>query len=299
MCGHGDETDIHVFKNCKALHCFWLLGPLKLKAKEHPSQMLNEWLFDMMDVLPTELVDVFFISLWSIWTERNNILWRNSTFQPMHLIQRSVKQLQDFQQVQPKRGKQKKRSITKWENPPAGRLKINIKGAFRTESGSGGIGVVVRDDLGRGIAAIARPFVHAHSALNMEAEACRAGLLLGIHQGWSEIDIESDSTLLVAALQSGEKNLSEIGRVLDDCKDYLRGFQSVKIRHIYREANGVALRLAHLASMFVIDDVWVDETPAIIQDVLYEDYPHCFYHCSTSVRGLGFTSPPMQISVIT
>lgn len=37
-------------------------------------------------------------------------------------------------------------------------------------------------------------------ALQMEAEACRAGLLIAIHQGWSNIDLQSDSSRVVAAL---------------------------------------------------------------------------------------------------
>ncbi|XP_024171590.1 uncharacterized protein LOC112177537 [Rosa chinensis] len=165
--------------------------------------------------------------------------------------------------------RKKKRPLTKWECPPRGRLKINIDGAFRSESGTGGIGVVVRDDLGIGLVVIARPFLQAHSAINMEAEACRDGLLLGIHQGWTNIDIESDSALLIAALKSKEENLSEVSRILDDCRDYMSAFQYVRARHAYREANGVTHRLAHLASLFSINDVWLDETPAIIQDVLY------------------------------
>ncbi|XP_024156084.1 uncharacterized protein LOC112164076 [Rosa chinensis] len=117
--------------------------------------------------------------------------------------------LEEFQKYHQKVACKKKRPLTKWQCPPRGRLKINIDGAFQVDSGVGGIGVVVRDDLGTGIAAIARPFLHAHSTINMEAEACRAGLLLGIHQGWSDVVIESDSALLIAALKSEEDNFSE------------------------------------------------------------------------------------------
>ncbi|PRQ31117.1 putative ribonuclease H-like domain, reverse transcriptase zinc-binding domain-containing protein [Rosa chinensis] len=235
FCKSTNESSLHVFKECDALQCFWRLGPLKLKAKEHAAGDLKNWLFDVLDMLNSNQVDFFFMALWSVWTERNKIVWNDGCFQPMHMIQ----------------------------------------------YGLGGIGVVVRDDLGTGIAAIAKPFLHAHSAINMEAEACRAGLLLGIHQGWSDVVIESDSALLIATLKSEEDNFSEVSRVFDDCTDYLSDFQSIEIRHIYREANGVAHRLAHLASYLLLDDVWLDETPAIIQDVLYENY------CNASISHLA------------
>ncbi|XP_062026926.1 uncharacterized protein LOC133743137 [Rosa rugosa] len=44
----------------------------------------------------------------------------------------------------------------------------------------------------------------------MEVEACRAGLLLGIYQGWSDVDIESDSIILITALKNEEEDLSVV-----------------------------------------------------------------------------------------
>ncbi|XP_061993792.1 uncharacterized protein LOC133711706 [Rosa rugosa] len=147
------ETGMHVFKQCEALQTFWILGPLKLKAKNHVACNLKG----------------------------NNLVWKGGNFQPMHMLQWCRQSLEDFQKYHPKASSKKKRPLTKWKCPPLGRLKINIDGAYRADSGEGGIGVVVRDDSGTGIATIARPLLHAHSAINMEAEACRAGLLLGIH----------------------------------------------------------------------------------------------------------------------
>ncbi|XP_004298225.1 PREDICTED: uncharacterized protein LOC101306815 [Fragaria vesca subsp. vesca] len=134
----------------------------------------------------------FFVGLWAIWCERNNVLWQKSHFKPMNLIQWGGKFLEDYQKYHPKAVRKKARPRVRWECPPSGRLKINVDGAFCLDNGYGGIGVVVRDEVGMGIAIVARPFLHAHSVLNMEAEVCRVGLLLGIHQGCTNIDIESD-----------------------------------------------------------------------------------------------------------
>ena len=114
--------------------------------------------------------------------------------------------------------------------------------------------------------------------------------MLGLKQGWTKIDIESDSVTLITALKKEEMDLSEVNRVLDDCKEYLNSFHSVSIRHIYREANSVADRLAHFACKEGVDFVWLGESPAIIQDVLYEDY----MQCTTIARGQGYMSPSSQ-----
>ncbi|KAM5550969.1 hypothetical protein ABKV19_027359 [Rosa sericea] len=51
FCKSTNETSLHVFKECDALQCFWRLGPLRLKAKEHAAGDLKNWLFDVLDVL--------------------------------------------------------------------------------------------------------------------------------------------------------------------------------------------------------------------------------------------------------
>ena len=182
--------------------------------------------------------------------------------------------------------KNKQRAPTYWKVPPSGRLKINIDGAFKAESGQGGIGVVVRNENGECIAALARHFPFSGSALHMEAEACRAGLLIAIYFGWVDVEIESDCSVLISGLSSDREDYSDVGRIIHDCHSYIRTINTCRVSHIYREANGVANRLAHLASCSFLDEFWVDETPVSIQDVLYEDL------CN-STRGLGAMSPSM------
>lgn len=65
--------------------------------------------------------------------------------------------------------------------PPSGKIKINVNGTFQSENDQGGIGVIVRNENGVCMVALSRHIPHANSAINMEAEACRAGLLIAIH----------------------------------------------------------------------------------------------------------------------
>ncbi|KAL6174579.1 hypothetical protein ACLB2K_051225 [Fragaria x ananassa] len=90
----------------------------------------------------------------------------------------------------------KKRVPSKWQCPPRGRLKVNIDGSFHGESGNGGVGVVIRDENGEPRAALARPLPYVLSAVCAEVEALRAGLLVTIHQGWEEIEFETDCVAL-------------------------------------------------------------------------------------------------------
>jgi hypothetical protein len=96
----------------------------------------------------------------------------------------------------------------------------------------------------------------------------RVGLLLAVHQGWSVVDIESDCATLIAALSSEMGNYSEISGVVSDCSMYRGKIHSIHTRHVYQEANECANRLARVACSSIIDVLWLEETPAIIRDVV-------------------------------
>lgn len=61
----------------------------------------------------------------------------------------------------------------------------------------------------------------------MEAVACRAHLLIAIQQGWSDYVIEIDCALLVIALLSTKEDFSDLGRVVEDYKEYMRAIHSI------------------------------------------------------------------------
>ena len=86
--------------------------------------------------------------------------------------------------------------------------------------------------------AMQRSLPHCSSALHAETEACRMSLLLAVHHGWDHFILETDCTVLIAALVSPEDDLSDVGRITEDCKDYLKNL-SIVISHNYREANCV------------------------------------------------------------
>lgn len=93
-----------------------------------------------------------------------------------------------------------------------------MDGTFRM----GGIGVVVKDVNGLCIAAFARPIPFALSPLQLEAKACRAGLLISMHPPWVVWYWPREWLRdLVSAVASFTLDYSEIGRILEDCKDYI------------------------------------------------------------------------------
>ena len=115
--------------------------------------------------------------------------------------------------------------------------------------------MVVRNENGECIAALSSHFSHISSALHMEAEACRAGLLIAIHQGWDAVELESDCATIISSLANNLVDLSVVGRIIDDCHMYKAEVTSFQVRHIYRETNGVTHHLAYRVSFSFLDNL--------------------------------------------
>lgn len=113
----------------------------------------------------------------------------------------------------------------------------------------------VRDEYGRWVAAFTKHVPYATSALHVILEACRSGMVMAVNQGWSDIVLESTCMQLVTAMENACEDWSELGQVVEDCKASLNAFKSIAFRHIFSEVNGVATRLAPLASFSALDEL--------------------------------------------
>lgn len=246
FCNKHIESDVHIFKTCKALRCIWLYSNTGVIPSDMPGLSLYDWIMCCLDPSRCSNTDLFFMCLWVVWGERNKTIWDGTPFNPLFSASSATKFHDDYQKFHPPKIKNKKRPAAKWDPPPTGRLKVNFDGSFRPDSLIGGIGVIAQDEKGLCVAAFHRSIPHASSAIHMEAEACRAGLHIAIHQGWDDFILETDCAAPAAALASPEEDLSDIGSIVGDCKDYFLAFTSINVRQVFREANRVAHRLAHV-----------------------------------------------------
>ncbi|XP_004301837.1 PREDICTED: putative ribonuclease H protein At1g65750-like [Fragaria vesca subsp. vesca] len=204
FCRTENETALHLFKECSGAACMLIISPLGLRARNHGANNMEEWVVGMMDVLTTGQVEMFFMLLWALWVERNNMVWQGTSFDPINTVTWSMLLLQEYQNLHPCETKLKRRKVSeRWKFPPSGRLKLNFDGAYR-DDGWGGAGVIVRDEQG-------------------------------------------------------------------------------EIRHIYREANNAAHRLACFASLDRVVELRLAEAPVYIHDVLFED--KCNAQSEARVRG--------------
>ena len=128
---------------------------------------------------------------------------------------------------------------------PAGEWLLMVDGASRGNPGEAGCGAVIYDPEGATARELSR---YLGKATNNVAKY--AGLLMGLEEaiklGVKRLRVESDSELLVRQLNGiykvREPRLIELHK---RAQELLRRFESHRIRHVPREQNRVADKLAN------------------------------------------------------
>jgi ribonuclease HI len=134
-----------------------------------------------------------------------------------------------------------------WCPPSEGVLKINIDGAFQSESLNGAWGFVICDHEGACVAAGAGCIGPTHDALMADTFAFKQGLEATVHFGISKVIIETDSLVLKDAVTSTNHDLSVGGGLFQEIRNLIvEDFISLKVCKISRVCNVCAHELAHV-----------------------------------------------------
>ena len=136
-----------------------------------------------------------------------------------------------------------------------------------------GLGVIIRDDRGRVEAAMSKKVLVPLGALEAEAKAFEAGLLLARDIGIQDVILEGDSLVIYNALCEASLPPSSVASVVLGMLDLCKKFRLIKFSHVKRKGN----RLAHLLAKYAvgIDDflVWMEENPCFLEQALSHDVP--------------------------
>ena len=126
-------------------------------------------------------------------------------------------------------------------------LVVNIDGGARGNPGPAGYGVVIEDESGKRIDSLSE-YLGAQTNNFAEYSGLLAALEYGLKHGYTAIKVRSDSELLVKQIKGEYKVRSEaLVDIFREAKELIRKYKSFQIRHVYREQNREADRLANLA----------------------------------------------------
>ena len=67
---------------------------------------------------------------------------------------------------------------------------------------------------------------------------------------WYAATVESDCQVTIQLIRSSVPMRSRLGKVVEDCREFLRNYNNVKLYFIKRSANMSAHELAHVSHMY-------------------------------------------------
>jgi ribonuclease HI len=152
------------------------------------------------------------------------------------------------QPVQPKRANSSEgpSDLSRWVAPTEGTVKANVDARWDSASKNAGIGIVLRDHLGRTILSEWKFIPRCPSAEVAEVLAILEGLKHLINLRCSAGVLESDCLRVVQVMTSKDIDISSSSSLYTEGKELLRVYQYICITNMDRVSNSVAHALAQL-----------------------------------------------------
>ena len=247
-----------------------MLQVLGMELLESWSQLRKKSDATIWDLIP-------FALCWSIWMERNDVIFNLSNYEEDRIWDMHRQRLSWWIKARWKSCpypvsmfiakleeislpvKSKDRRNLEWIPPPSGLLKFNVDGASKGNPGSSGVGGVLRDEFGevRGFFSKSVGVVWAFEA---EVIAIRTALFFCKHHKVNNILVESDSSLAVGWVNCRSNRPSKLINTLNEIDWMRKEMNVVSISHVLRERNKEADVLAK-DGCNRDSDLWVFHNP--------------------------------------
>ena len=143
--------------------------------------------------------------------------------------------------------------------PPLAQYKANSDGAIFQDTGTTGIGVVIRDSEGMVIAALSERITLPSTVEDVEALACRKAISFSIELGLQDVVFEGDSKIIYKHLVLNSTCMTAFGHIIEDSRRLATRLRSVSFSHVRRKGNTVADKLAKLAKFLYEPQIWLED----------------------------------------
>ena len=154
-----------------------------------------------------------------------------------------------------------------WVDPLYHGYKVNVDGAT-ANSQSSEVGVIIRDSTGQVETAMSKRLSIPSGPLEFKAKAFEEGVLFAWDVGVREVVFESNSKIIIAALQEVGKPLTTISNIIEGIRQKLQDFRRVQVNHVKREGNRLAHNLAQHANDVFDYVTWIEENLSVIESSL-------------------------------
>lgn len=148
--------------------------------------------------------------------------------------------------------------------PPPGWVVINTDGAFKRDLGLSGCGGVLRNEHGQWLGGFAKR-LSVMSAYLAELWGALEGLTFAHGKGFTSIELQMDSSTIVHCLNGTDPGSIAGRQLVRRIRQLIAATLTIRVTHIYREANKVADELANSGCIQTEAMVVFDVPPSIVK----------------------------------
>ncbi|GLT63420.1 hypothetical protein SLA2020_359870 [Shorea laevis] len=266
-CNTSSETALHLIRDCPNVLPLW-------KALPIPKPLLHSFHFDTFKWLHSNCTSklliehprlpwasIFCSVVWYLWNDRNSLCFRQSSnLQSIHSKSLSLAAELWAACERSYRTTSYKFLPVKWNPPNNGWVKLNCDGSYFHHTGRIGAEGVLRNCNGDWILGFSK---NLGFGTNNDAEfwGVKLGLKLALDLGFRRLEIEADSLLVINTINGAFAANASHKPLIQCCRSLILKFDEVRIKHVYREANGVADILAKYGASMEEHFVTFDSIP--------------------------------------
>lgn len=219
VCKDKDESLIHVFKDCAYARLFWACSPFPSMLSNAGCVDIYDWIMQLKHKSKIVELELFLCSLWSIWSNRNQVVHENKSYDSREAVEFIAQYLVRFREAQHKLSSPRPpEAPVHWKPPPAGFYKLNFDAAVRNSPQGICIAAVARDSDGQVIAWARKKISHIQIVEVAESLAAQEAMKLATEFNFRRIILEGDCFGVIQQLQQVEPSLSVAGGIITDIK---------------------------------------------------------------------------------
>ena len=274
VCGSEEEDMSHALMRCLEAKMMWYTSPLRLEIRCDSQMDFKEWCIHLVSQYNEQAWwDIFWSLLWGLWLKRNAWVFEQKRKPVNEVVARAASIVGEYEVANTTHNRAQNQIGVKqkWEPPPSLYYKVNSDAAC-FEDGSYGLGGIMRDEVGDVLVATCMVVGGNNDVEIAEALAARHALTTALEAGLNRVILEVDNLKVFTHLQSGKKEKSHFGVIVNDIRKIADQCIDIKFSHVGRKGNVVAHKLAKMSCKFEEMRVWIEEVPHEILRVVTDDY---------------------------
>uniref|UniRef100_A0A803QCM2 RNase H type-1 domain-containing protein n=1 Tax=Cannabis sativa TaxID=3483 RepID=A0A803QCM2_CANSA len=277
LCLNAWESVGHALFSCKHARHVWKIVGFSFKNKAAVSMKIEDFLFQISECYTKSELETIFCTMWSIWSDRNNVIHGKLPQQPTVIYAKAQNFLNNYKSTQllylhaglsPAATPS---TCKAWTPPPPTCLKLNVDAAFDEGRNKIGFGAIIRDSNGKVRASMSHPINGCCQPQEMEAKGLFYSLKWARQFNFKVDMVETDSLILANALRKSTSNRSSFQDLIFDVQTQLSYHPTVCVNHVYRDGNQASHGLAKQA--LVLDNICtcLEGFPLAILSVVVKD----------------------------